>query len=364
GPVVPVGSGLRRQLARSSKWALRIILIALCFATASGRTSGAPPKDIWAPLPPAGAPTPRRGHVAIWTGREMIIWGGASQGSLLGDGARYNPSTRRWAKMSVDGAPSPRSAPIAGWTGEELLVWGGERRGGPLSDGARYDPSTDTWTPISADGAPSARFAATAAWTGSELLVWGGLGPDGIIFNDGAGYDPRTDTWTPMSQAGAPSRRVWFAWAWTGSELIVWGGHVESPHSARSTADDGAAYDPAADTWRPIASSPMAPTGPISSVWTGDRMFVSGGTKAALYDPESDAWKAASVDTGVESRLPAATTAGGASVAWTGHEVVMWGGPDSPAVPRSYFRDGSRYDPVSDTWAPIPDGGPQPPTSH
>src|SRR5262245_22108107 len=45
------------------------------------------------------------------------------------------------------------------------------------------------------------------------------------------------------------------AMVWTGTELIVWGGLVDDePCCSRS--QDGAAFDPAAGTWRPIAPPP------------------------------------------------------------------------------------------------------------
>ena len=39
-----------------------------------------------------GAPSPRDGHSAIWTGNEMIVWGGYSLGDdYLDTGSRFNP---------------------------------------------------------------------------------------------------------------------------------------------------------------------------------------------------------------------------------------------------------------------------------
>ena len=49
--------------------------------------------DTWTPTP--GPPDPRYRHTAVWTGNEMIVWGGYNFN--LGDlntGGRYNPSCR------------------------------------------------------------------------------------------------------------------------------------------------------------------------------------------------------------------------------------------------------------------------------
>ena len=66
-----------------------------------------------------------------------------------------------------------RSVHTAVWTGSEMIVWGGEFSG-YSNTGGRYNPSTDSWTATSLTNAPSARDGHTAVWTGSEMIVWGG----------------------------------------------------------------------------------------------------------------------------------------------------------------------------------------------
>jgi hypothetical protein len=335
---------------KTRRLALRIIIstIACCCQLGFGQVGAFDNAESWVPIPATSGTELRINHVSVWTGQEMIVWGG-SAGRLLGDGARYSPGAHRWITMSNAGRPSPRSVAMAAWTGEELLVWGGAGTDGLFNDGARYNPATDSWLPISMVGAPSPRWDATAAWTGSELLVWGGSGVSGEKLGDGARYDPRADTWTPMTRSGAPAARTMFAWVWTGSELLVWGGQGNLPQ--RVTV--GAAYNPATDSWRTIASSD-APRF-VSAVWTGSRMIVWNGQDGSAYDPIADAWTAISTDTGVRSRAKDSNRA--VSLVWTGREMVTWGG--SVGVrPILYLRDGSRYDPTTDTWSPIPEDGP------
>ena len=73
-----------------------------------------------------GAPAVRYSHTAVWTGTEMIVWGGYSNAYLNG-GGRYNPATNTWAAggTSTSGAPGGRSTHTAVWTGTEMIVWGG-----------------------------------------------------------------------------------------------------------------------------------------------------------------------------------------------------------------------------------------------
>ncbi|HEY66262.1 MAG TPA: hypothetical protein G4O02_17055, partial [Caldilineae bacterium] len=131
----------------------------------------------WQPMSTVGAPTGRYGHTAIWTGEEMIIWGGYYHlDHFLNDGYRYNPTTDTWTPISTVNAPTGRLRHTAVWTGREMIIWGGESGGGGVTTntGGRYDPETDTWRPISLVNAPSPREQHSAVWTGKEMIIWGG----------------------------------------------------------------------------------------------------------------------------------------------------------------------------------------------
>jgi hypothetical protein len=100
----------------------------------------------------------------------MIIWGGTSDTT----GGRYNPTTNTWIATSTVNAPAGRAGPKAVWTGTEMIVWGGGGGMSLFSTGGRYNPSTDSWTATSLSNAPSHRTRHTAVWSGSEMIVWGG----------------------------------------------------------------------------------------------------------------------------------------------------------------------------------------------
>jgi hypothetical protein len=129
--------------------------------------------DSWAPTITTNAPTTRGDHTAVWTGSEMIVWGGCC---FWNTGGRYNPSTDTWTATSIINAPSERFLHTAVWTGSEMVVWGGlNPNTGVLLSGGRYNPGTDSWTATSTTNAPTARFSLTAVWAGSEMIVWGGM---------------------------------------------------------------------------------------------------------------------------------------------------------------------------------------------
>src|SRR2546425_164226 len=53
-------------------------------------------------------PSPRWFHTAVWTGSEMLIWGGGAAGFFLNDGGRYNPATHSCLPHPTGGAPPRR----------------------------------------------------------------------------------------------------------------------------------------------------------------------------------------------------------------------------------------------------------------
>ena len=128
-------------------------------------------EDTWTPTSTTNAPAARASHTAVWTGSEMIVWGG-SNGSYLNTGGRYNPGTDSWIATSTTNAPTGRQEFTAVWTGSEMIVWGGFPI---LNTGGRYNPTLDSWIATNLTGAPSGRTDHTAIWTGNEMIVWADL---------------------------------------------------------------------------------------------------------------------------------------------------------------------------------------------
>jgi hypothetical protein len=153
----------------------------------------------------------------------MIIWGGSGPG-YLNDGGRYRPDDDSWQPTSTGAhVPAARWQHSAVWTGTEMIVWGGN-----YNTGGRYDPTKDTWLPTSTGAnVPAARGRGSAVWTGVEFIVWGGAVPNTTsVYGTGGRYRPASDEWLSVSTgANAPSARMRQATVWTGAQLIFWGGY-------------------------------------------------------------------------------------------------------------------------------------------
>lgn len=256
----------------------------------------------WSATSTSGAPIHSSATV-LWTGTEMIIWGGFVSGSRTNTGARYNPSTDQWTAMNTTNAPAPRSDHSAVWTGSEMIVFAGDDNDGPTLTGASYDPSANTWTTIkSADlDIPGAtpRNSHTAVWTGSEMLVFGGRNADFDLLSEGLRYNPSTDSWTAMATLNDPTNRYVHGAVWSGSEMIIWAGIAETGFGGTAIIRGGGAYDPSADSWRqmPIDTGLNAGRADFFSTLTGDdEMLVFGSNfhttlhTGELYDVNSDSW--------------------------------------------------------------------------
>jgi hypothetical protein len=305
-----------------------------------------PATNRWVAISNVGAPFPTVGLRAVWSGKEMLVWGP--------QGGRYDPATNTWRTFSASGAPAPSVGGPLVWTGEEMIVARGDasgrydpglnrwrpmnRLGPPVGEGTsvvwtgkdaivwgadgsgRYDADDDVWLQVADTGAPSAREGHSAVWTGVEMIVWGGTPHD-----EGGVYAPVFDTWRRMSTTGSPPPRERHVAVWTGIEMIVWGGMGNG---------DGGRYDPSTDLWRPMSTqgAPLPSFGPLGA-WTGRELIVSAATNAT-YDPAHDTWlPIAGGPLGLEQ----------ASGIWTGDELIVWGGIDGSNA-------GWRYSPSTGAW--------------
>lgn len=106
-----------------------------------------PATNRWRRLPPME--TGRAAFAAAWTGKRLVLWGGTSRADpplIPPHGLAYDPSSNSWSALPQ--APLlGRLAPTAVWTGRELIIWGGQRPRRPLGTGTRIFLDGATFRP-------------------------------------------------------------------------------------------------------------------------------------------------------------------------------------------------------------------------
>ena len=153
------------------------------------------------------------------------MWGGGDLefgGAAHADGAAYNPATGKWRTLPA--APIGANEGAANvWTGTQMLVWGGSNctlcGGSEVGAGAAYDPATNTWTAM-----PGSPLLATnlpaGVWTGHEMVVFSCRSSSQAT--DAAAFDPATNQWRSLPAAPDSVRSMFQAnpaayAAWTGT---------------------------------------------------------------------------------------------------------------------------------------------------
>jgi hypothetical protein len=251
----------------------------------------------------------------VWTGREVLVWGGLTIPDPVGapntgrpaDGVAYDPARRSWRRLP---APPLELRDVGGdywvvWTGRELVAGGVEEvSGGGVRVGA-YDPATDRWRMLPRSprltGGRGHLQARTALWAGSRLLVWNywsdtarpldnltgvfrrpDAEPDGI---DLWAYDPAADRWTVLPTPPEPVRRVasGASMVWNGREVIV----ASAQAVRRDTVTRAGRYDPDRAQWSPIAPPPRR-GGPTMLAWAGAAVVEL--SRNTVHDPATDRW--------------------------------------------------------------------------
>lgn len=195
------------------------------------RNTGArynPVANSWAAMPTGSAPSARTSHAAVWTGTDMLVWGGMG-GTIpspfpLSTGGRYNRAANSWSALPTAGAPAARAAHSAVWTGDEILVWGGTDLTTHLNTGGRFHSVSNLWRSMTTNNAPSPRGEHTAVWVGTRMIVWGGFNGTNYTLTGGH-YDPQTDAWSAtLTSTNVPAARSQHVAVWSGTEMVIHGG--------------------------------------------------------------------------------------------------------------------------------------------
>lgn len=296
-----------------------------------------PSSGTWRTLAPGPVPRTVEGsNSAVWTGTEMLNFGP--------DGtAAYNPATNTWRPISRDIMAALGSVRV--WTGRQVIFWGGGCCAEAMADGSAYTPASGTWQALPRSPL-SARYT-SAVWTGSEVIIAGGFSPQTepvSTFADAAAYNPATRTWRSLPPM--PEPRSGATAVWDGSEALFIGG---TRTGATGPVADGVAFNPATGQWRRLPSMGYARSG-FAAAWTGRQMLIWGGMTGsyqnqqipphgAAYTPAANVWSALPMSPLRGRNLPIAV--------WTGQQLMVWGGTIPGAQQEKPVTDGAAYRPAS-----------------
>lgn len=319
----------------------------------------------------------RESAIAIWTGTEVLVWTHLAreltfdaQGRSTFLELRYQPDTDSWtsteqplattnaANFSFDRSNTPHV-----WTGQELIVWGGIVRrikSGPdryRDDGVLYNPTTRQAEMIEPTGLPvypSKRedFAMVFSDT-DELIIWAGWYKpteniaDNVFLDTGFRYSLPQKQWRGMSAVDAPVAQAGPVAVYrtldSGGFMLTTAGYPGPDDRLGYKEHTVSLYYPATDTWAAEPFSiPDQPYADASNLffkdyaltgngdlimWSGERSAVygSGFQWSVLPQPPKP----------VTKRIDAMST-------WTGEEFLVWGGRSVPCTSPCGLHDGIR----------------------
>ena len=212
----------------------------------------------------AGLPISIEGYTSVWTGKYLFVRAGEYNIMRL-----FDPKLNKWKAVSLRGAPlDKRINNVLVWTGKEVLIWGGSNYAGnkKMSSGYLYNPETNTWR-RTAPSIISERKSPAVLKIGKEIIIWGEFWGKKM---DGAAYNTETNTWRKIADCPFKQPKMNFVpyatTFWTGKEGIFLGGN-------------SVAYNPTTDKWRDLKMQYTGVT-MISSnfnTWDGQKIFSTGG---------------------------------------------------------------------------------------
>jgi N-acetylneuraminic acid mutarotase len=248
------------------------------------------------------------GLAASADGRVFATGGVDESGTAMTLVEAYSPGSGTWSAV----APVPEAryahASVRGSNGL-IYVIGGMVDNNPAASVRAYDPSSNAWSP--AADMTTSRVGLAAAVVGGKIYVTGGV--TGTRFNrsylaSGEVYDPATNTWSPLASMQEP--RYFHAMAAGPDGRIYAIGGTNAMGWMVSTVE---AYDPTTKTWTYVASLPTGRYAMGAATGGDGLIYVVGGFTSAVepsvltYDVRSDTWSdAASLNHG---RLGAGVTA-------------------------------------------------------
>lgn len=222
--------------------------------------------------------TGRTTAAAVWTGTDIVIFGGWTAAAPTDQIVTYNPAANGIA-VKTSKLPLGRSALAAVWTGTHAYVFGGWN-GLQSNEVIKYDPVADQLTVLPTT-IPGGRSEISAVWTGSAAYIFGGS--DGMSTSKILKFTPSSGAISQMS-ATLPTAREGTSAVWAGSVAYIFGGTNGGKQILR--------YDPTLDEIKVMGAELPSARHRTASFWDGRHAYVFGGDpntdQIIRYDPATD----------------------------------------------------------------------------
>lgn len=336
-------------------------------------------EDTWQSISGPGDEGARDGHTAVWTGDRLVVWGGFPSEQTLASnndrGYQLDPTVMEWTQLPKSGL-TPRVGHTMIWTGREIIVFGGfDADGTPLSDGGilhagRLEPdgsisagtfgdfTAGVWSRFGAELATfpfQARALHAAAWTGQYLVITGGINASNTLLKEASAYDVANDQWMRLTYDRFEPRAC-HQMVFDSENVVILGGLGASdiadgavPNvTTRCTTDpitdrkDPFAWslklnrqtdfpDTAAYFWTILPDAPRHLATDFAASWTGTKIGIAAAipeletVAPMLYEPGAG-FEVLELPT--DSQLAPRTDI---SVAWLRNQLMVWGGHDPEA---------------------------------
>ena len=301
---------------------------------------------------PAAPLAARGGHAMVWSGDEVLVWGGFDwYGRPLTDGAAFDPEAGVWSMLPENTAHNAAVAAV--WTGRHMVtvsptetyrfepsdrVW---RRAPalPVPDGHRLTDVMGAGSSVVAVTEPRVRDGSAAVFVLEDAADrWRRLPDPPLPVSSGhvvlADDEKVHILGRPVEDAQTASATLRISqdnprWKPTGAPpgledrllrklvgaahdgIVLWGASGDGGDNYAAVRDD--------DGWRRLDPGPLPTTWAADSIWMGDRLLVWDrlANRGMTLDPTSNRWTPL-------SRPPVAAQLPRPAV-WTGSSLFVWG---------------------------------------
>lgn len=302
---------------------------ALGYACVAGRTcTNSRCAPAWISMETEGSPSARGFASAAFLDGKYVLFGGCDSTSgtpaALSSGVTYDISNNTWGS-STPVLNQARALSSVVTTDAGIFVFGGVPTcydGSVVNSGLEVLYSlSDSWSSIQTNLEPSGRFGSSLIWTGDDLIVYGGSQPFSAAVSSGALLSLGS-AWKDIScPLSGCERGGQFAAFFDNGMLHVWGG---GPYGS---APDGLLYDIDHKTWYnwvvPTNTPDFTEVQPVTAPSFADDnrrlYYLSDNGHVLIFDRKTQSWTD-------DNSSPLTGFCAQAAAAWTGSELVAWGG--------------------------------------